>query len=92
MAIRRTKNPLDVADRVYGANPRDLASAARRSAERTGIVSARAQPAERTSRDHRTAPKRKLGGRVIGPESTQRKGGPGKRRPFPKKGAGTRFR
>jgi hypothetical protein len=92
MATRRTKNPLDVPDRVYGANPRELASAVRRSAERTGIVSAPAQPAERAPRNNRTAPKRKLSGRVTDRESTQRKGGPGKRRPFPKKGAGTRFR
>lgn len=86
---RSRPNPLDVPDRLYGQNPRALSAAARRSSERTGVPSARPQPMSHAVTHPSAGAKRKKT-IVAVTEATGRKGGPGKRRPTPKKGRGHR--
>jgi hypothetical protein len=91
-------NPLDVPDETYGRNPRDLAQAVRRSTERTDLPPVQSfsttdtfleSPPE-SSKALSAVERAKLASaanirRSAGVPTGKRKGGPGKRRPTPKK-------
>lgn len=91
-------NPLDVPDEVYGRNPRQLAEAVRRSTAGTNLpvmqpfsttVTFVARPSESSkvlSRVERTRLESAANiRRSAGVPKGNRKGGPGTRRPTPKK-------
>jgi hypothetical protein len=94
---RRPINPLDAADLRFGRNPRELSEASRRSQARVGAMMPRGDgrmapdPRDRAAivTEHRlqlargTPNPRKRRGFT---DAAGRKGGPGKRRPTPKKG------